>query len=322
MKEAYLQYDIPTLAQDDDFIQWARQADDHLDKKWEAWLLQHPEQQEKIAAAKSLVKNLQFKEQGVSDERIEALWQRIDQSSERPAAKVRTLNTRWVAVAAAIALLLTFFFVYNNDSGAATMMTEAAETKSITFPDGSTAILNAVSNLSYSTENWEQSRIIHLEGEAFFEVEKGAPFKVITTNGNVEVLGTSFNVDSYDNSFAVNCYTGKVKVSSQGQSTTIEKGGFALLVDNQLSNTSFDTEKTKDWRVGFFKYEGSPLSEVFDELERQFDVKITAPDSILGRRYTGFFTNNQLDSALYLVSWPMRLQVEQKEEQIQIKPIE
>ncbi|MCG8326641.1 MAG: FecR domain-containing protein [Chitinophagales bacterium] len=322
MKEAYLQYDIPTLAQDNDFIQWARHADGLPDKKWEEWLQQHPEQREKINAAKSLVKNLQFKEQGVSDERIEALWQRIDQASERPVAKVRTLNTRWIAVAAAIALLLAFFFVFNNDSGTANMMTEAAETKSIKLPDGSTVILNAVSSLSYSADNWEQSRTIHLEGEAFFEVKKGAPFKVITKNGNVEVLGTSFNVDSYDDSFAVNCYTGKVRVSSQGQSTTIEKGGFALLENNQLRNTSFDTEKTKDWRVGFFKYEGSPLSEVFDELERQFDVQIAAPDSILERRYTGFFTNNQLDSALYLVSWPMRLQVEQKEQKIQIKPIE
>jgi transmembrane sensor len=47
--------------------------------------------------------------------------------------------------------------------------------------------------MSYS-DDWSKERTLSLEGEAFFEVQKGSKFSVVTSDGIVEVLGTSFDV--------------------------------------------------------------------------------------------------------------------------------
>lgn len=65
--------------------------------------------------------------------------------------------------------------------------------------DGSTVWLNAGSRLTYSGDFGERNRIVTLEGEAFFEVNKESrkPFTVMTSQLEIVALGTSFNVKSY-----------------------------------------------------------------------------------------------------------------------------
>ena len=56
------------------------------------------------------------------------------------------------------------------------------------------------------------SRKVSLEGEAFFEVNPGKKFEVVSKFGKTIVLGTSFNIYSRNSSYQVTCMTGKVKV--------------------------------------------------------------------------------------------------------------
>ena len=79
---------------------------------------------------------------------------------------------RWwsYAVAASLILLVGFFFIYNND----TIVTSGyGEQVAINLPDGSEMILNAQSRGTFSETGWEDNRTIKLEGEAYFQVEKG-----------------------------------------------------------------------------------------------------------------------------------------------------
>ncbi len=96
-------------------------------------------------------------------------------------------------------------------------------TKTITIPAGqhshillrimSHVRLNAQTTLSYKPLLWKFSRKVSLEGEAYFEVQKGKKFEVISTNGKTVVLGTSFNIYSRNNNYQVTCVTGKVRVT-------------------------------------------------------------------------------------------------------------
>lgn len=79
--------------------------------------------------------------------------------------------------------------------------------------DGLMVSLNVVIELEYVIEKWSKRCYVKLEGEVFFEVEKGVKFIVEMFYGMVEVFGISFNVEVWVDVFWVNCYMGKVWVS-------------------------------------------------------------------------------------------------------------
>src|SRR3546814_12659628 len=67
----------------------------------------------------------------------------------------------------------------------------------LTLSDGTKVWLNSASTLKYPSQFAASERIVNLEGEAYFEVSKGVPFKVLSHGQTVEVLGTQFNVSAY-----------------------------------------------------------------------------------------------------------------------------
>lgn len=207
----------------------------------------------------------------------------------------------WAMVAASLALLLGILF------WPASAMREvmAMETQTVTLPDNSVMILNKQSVAKFQEQWSDEERVIELQGQAFFQVQKGQKFVVKTDNGRVEVLGTSFDVYARDKSFRILCHTGKVKVSSGNSDLTIEPGQSAALQSNGLVLGGFN-QAQPDWRNGEFYFNNRPLTEVFEELARQFDVKINAP-GINNRFFTGRFNNKNLNEALETVCLPMGL---------------
>lgn len=67
------------------------------------------------------------------------------------------------------------------------------------LPDGTSVWLNASSEIIYPAYFSGSTREIHLNGEAYFEVEHNAskPFIVHTETFDIKVLGTKFNVEAY-----------------------------------------------------------------------------------------------------------------------------
>ena len=68
----------------------------------------------------------------------------------------------------------------------------------IILPDGTKVQLNGATTIRYDVNDTEQ-RLVHLSGEAFFDVAKSpdCPFRVMVNDFQIEVLGTSFNVNTY-----------------------------------------------------------------------------------------------------------------------------
>ncbi len=324
MNDRYLTYDAINLAQDEEFLRWVREEDNAQATEWEAWLAAHPEKAEPVAEARLLARALRFREEKPAPEQIEALWARIHAATPARENRRPLRVVRWVSIAAAaaIALLLAFFFLFPGPGETVQVRAQRGETLEHALPDGSRVQLNAGSSLTYDAAQWTDNRRLRLSGEAFFEVEKGNRFVVETERGSVEVLGTSFNVNTHDGQFRVECYSGRVGVSSGPAEEVLEPGQSVALMDGSLKKARFDTLSGASWRQGRFEYEDKPLALVFAELERQFDISIEAADSIRQRRYTGFFERNSLDSALYLVCWPMQLESTVKGQKIQIGPAE
>ena len=180
-------------------------------------------------------------------------------------------------------------------------------TKSLVLPDNSEVILNSSSLLSYNKKEWDEKRDIVLDGEAFFKVSKGQKFTVHTDAGNVQVLGTQFNVKERSDYFEVQCYEGIVAVTYGNQKVVLTKGK-AFRIINGISQdiTGFNANKPS-WLNDESSFVQVPLSEVIEELERQYNIKIQSDNIDLTQLFTGTFTHKDKNIALQSVTIPLQL---------------
>lgn len=208
-----------------------------------------------------------------------------------------------ITIAASILIFIGLTVIINHDTQL--RKAEFGEQLSVVLPDGSHVVLNSGSQLAYSKYQWQKNRRLKLKGEAFFRVKKGETFIVETQNGIVSVLGTSFNVFSRDSLFNVACYSGKVCVQDQKQNSSVIllPHENTSLANRKLTKYSNYANEMPGWLTGEFYYRNVPLQQVFNELERQFNIEIKYTGSI-ENNYTGYFFNNNINQALTLVCSP------------------
>lgn len=221
-----------------------------------------------------------------------AIEEKIDDHQVKPPVVIRFSIGKW-GVAASIALLIasvSFLRFYSAE-----IQTPVAQHTLVELPDHSKVDLNAQSKLVYYPYWWKISRIVKLEGEGFFEVQKGSKFLVRSSNGITQVVGTSFNIYSRENIYKVTCVTGVVKVRSRaGFVATLKPNSKAeIQADGRISvQNNIETYPEISWKKNVFLFTASPVFQVFKEIERQYGVRIEAKvdDHSL---YTGNFTKDQ-----------------------------
>jgi ferric-dicitrate binding protein FerR (iron transport regulator) len=220
----------------------------------------------------------------------------------------------WLALAGSLVLLLAvsaFMRLY-------TVKTYCPEgvRSSVQLPDGSGVELNASTHLSYHPYWWFISREVKLEGEAFFSVENGRNFRVLSSLGSTKVLGTTFNVFARGADFIVTCHSGSVRVSEArgGAAVTLSPyersilepaGGFKVI---RLENSP----DTPGWTGNMIMFSSAPLRLVFEEIERQFGIVIETPAE-MQQVYSGNFSLDQpVENILSLLCLPFDLEYERK----------
>jgi transmembrane sensor len=216
-----------------------------------------------------------------------------------------------IAIAAVFILLVGMggFFRYYTK----TINVPAGEHQLVELPDGSTIQLNAQSQISYKPYWWKFKRNVQFEGEAFFEVQKGKTFSVISNKGITEVLGTSFNIFSREQTYKVTCVTGRVKVISKTMKEVIlsPDSRATILPEGEIKmDKNISTLPYISWKDNYFQFTGVPFEMVIDEIERQYNLKIKI-DNPITDKYTGNFKREgNVDDVLEYVCLPMGLKFE------------
>ena len=126
----------------------------------------------------------------------EMLLSNINRKKYTP-TKIIPLYKKWLPMSIAASILLCCSMLYFYSVKPATYNTTIGESIQFSLPDESSVWLNAKSEISHN-KDWENTRDIKLNGEAYFEVAKGKKFTVETPQGTVTVLGTKFNVKQRD----------------------------------------------------------------------------------------------------------------------------
>ena len=217
--------------------------------------------------------------------------------------------------AAAVVLLFTsvYYLTLNSET---TLKTEFAQRQRFNLPDNSEVILNANSEISYTKEDWNRTRNISLNGEAYFKVQKGEKFTVHTTLGDISVLGTQFNVKKRAHYFEVKTYEGLVRVHYKNTFVELPKGAVFKVINGVIDlNTTFNIQR-KTWLQKESNFKSTPLQFVLEEIENQFDCTIETKNINLSTLYSGGFSHGDLNIALQSVTIPLQLSYEIKGKKI------
>lgn len=216
------------------------------------------------------------------------IWAELESKlSERPQGNIIRMNMKRMisySVAAVLIIclgLLSFIRFYQVD-----VLCPHGQHVSVNLPDGSRVTLNAGSEISYHPYWWKYSRKIRFSGEAYFEVKKGRQFEVKSERASTTVLGTSFNIYSRNQEYRVNCITGKVMVKTKdNQSAVLTKNEFSVVGHDKKIVKLQDEKLNKNavaWMKNEFIFTSMPLKDIYEELERQFDIEITGKEKLTG----------------------------------------
>ena len=226
---------------------------------------------------------------------------KIKSKKESTAKKQSKVRSLYYKSAIAVAASLVLFFSISNylTNSDVLFTTDFGENKTIALLDNSEVILNAKSELTYNKEDWENKREVHLKGEAFFKVQRGSTFTVVTDNGTVTVLGTQFNVNNGNKFFEVICYEGKVKVVNSTKDYILTPNTSIRNINGIVTEETLNLSAIQPtWIAGESDFRSVPLAEVIRSLENQFNIKINSnsiDDTLL---FTGSFDNKNIDIAL------------------------
>ncbi|UOG75498.1 FecR domain-containing protein [Hymenobacter tibetensis] len=269
---------------------------------------------------------------------VEQAWQRFKVAADlapvakptiRPEGQVVPLWPAahpWRRVAAVLMLLVGAWAMLRLVlPSAPEMVTVAAgdQRRQAALPDGSQVWVNRHSTLRYATNFNEDSRVVELQGEAFFEVKKdhGRPFTVLANDTRTRVLGTSFNVRAYsaEDSVEVSVVTGRVAFSpvphlsgttdsvllTPGLRGVIRRAAPVAAVQKPIVDPNF-----RAWQRDELVFDNQSLAQVVETMSRYYDTTVVLADPALARyRFTGTFVRTDLRQALRVVSLSANLSV-------------
>jgi transmembrane sensor len=189
-------------------------------------------------------------------------WLKIKQRIEREEKKFIKLNPSfWTRIAAfllLVALIGLYFFQQKGTEEVASTTVIAAKEEVVTLylPDSSKVWLNLGGRISYQKDFRGDERAIELYGEAYFEVRHDSiPFSVKTAQATVKVLGTSFNVKDEDSVTVVTVAQGKVGLTNNVSSRSVELTiGEVGVVDRK----SIKEKKNTDLRFASWRKQHNP----------------------------------------------------------------
>ncbi|UOB16672.1 FecR family protein [Abyssalbus ytuae] len=260
------------------------------------------------------ISKLKVPDEQTWDEAYSEFRQKLQNSDSQKRGTVINLKTiQYLSYAACVILILglAIFFM-----GKTTINTAIGQQQIVTLPDNSVVTMNASSKLAYNKYLFNFTRKLDLNGEAFFEVQKGSDFKVTTHNGQINVLGTKFNVLSREDFFETACFEGKVKVSAGNDNAILTSGKKVSFTEGNKKENIFDINSEKPgWMSGISSFKSTPLKHVINQLESIFPVTFNDKNIIdkLSMSYTGMFPHKDLNKALENVFLPMGIEYSKDE---------
>lgn len=243
---------------------------------------------------------------------LESIWQAADAVAPerlRVLADMprRTAHSgRWAALALSLGAAIIAvggWGLWPRGVGWTEYQTQVGELRSVALPDGSRAELNSRSRIRVRFEDAER-RVVLVEGEALFSVEKNAsrPFVVDTGLGTVTVTGTRFDVRRDAEQVRVLVESGSVKVAGAHDAAAVPVAagqGVRIGATGQADRAeSVDVAATLAWRGGQIRFSNTDLASAARDVSRYRQHPIVLGSGVEHLTVTSVFQTRDTDAFL------------------------
>ncbi len=190
------------------------------------------------------------------------------------------------------------------------------------LPDGTHVVLGVASRLRVPADYATGARDVHLDGEAYFEVQhdEQRPFAVHTRAAVARDVGTHFGVRAYADEAGVQIVVAEGTVALRAAATQRDErllnAGQLGLVDASGAlavRSGVDAERYLAWTDGRLVFDNTPLRDALPQLGRWYDLDFKLGDSALGALpLTATFRNQPTDDVLELLGLTLGLRHERR----------
>jgi transmembrane sensor len=292
---------------------WTAEAEEDF-RRWLTAQPLHAEEYEKAEATLSLMSQTEAFPPG----EIERILTAAPPETRRKARRRRVLQVAMGAVAALVCLG-AFLVLSPRNQGYATGI---AETRKLTLPDGTKAILDAGTRLEYRAD--ERRRVVELHGGAVvLEVapHEGLSFEVRAADWVIKDIGTTFEVQLRSGaegggSVSVSVEAGEVALSSmkyRGTAPVKLVGGEEAEWDRNApspASTRASGGAFATWREGRLTYRQRPLDEVVADLQRHHAGRLRIVGPNLGElTVTGTLNTGNVPETLVALEQILPVQI-------------
>lgn len=341
----YRSYTVENYIADKDFIRWVKNPHTSDRMFWETWMNSDPEHREKIIEARAFILSMKVETFEPDAGEFREVLERImtnNQKETKPIGyrswdAVISISMFWrVAAILILAFSISFALIRNNPSDTVLQLADTLEDliirenqpkqrSNFNLPDGSLVWLNGDSKISYSANYGIENRIIHLEGEAFFEVAKGQNLPFVVKSGNVytQALGTSFNVNTRKGELLeIALLSGSIKVKSNKNEVLVKPGEKVIQKSDNagLKVSDFNALEVLGWKDGILHFQNAGFQDVKRRLEQWYDVQIVVRGAFDSNwNYTGTFQESSLERVLERISYTKEFNFSIKNDVVTIK---
>ncbi len=257
-------------------------------------------------------------------QKLKARIEEYDKAEKKASdeGRVVPLRRRWLSIAAGLLLAFSLaWWLWPNTPDPvqySEITTGEGEKRELLLADGSTVWLNENSKLIFPDRFVDDQRLIKLEGEAFFSVQKNtdSPFIIQTVHeAEIQVLGTSFLVQATSGSeqVLVEVATGTVRLQNNAKEQqlvlTAGERGIWSTADNSAQKSEAGNQNIYAWQSGVLRFEQTPMPQVIADVERYFQVSITAENpNILDCIVSARFPDPELEEVLTAITFTLDLE--------------
>lgn len=159
-----------------------------------------------------------------------------------------------------------------------TFTNSKGSTAKLRLPDGTTALLNSGSSITYPSAFGASERHVQVAGELYFEVARNEkkPFVVSAGNTAVRVLGTAFNITANpeENGVYTTLVEGSVEVTSARDATILVPGTQAMVsLEGNIRVKEAQLRDVLAWKDGYFSFNDYNIDQVMEQLRRWYDIE-------------------------------------------------
>ena len=265
----------------------------------------------------------------------QACWDRLLRKKNQQKRIVLWKRIASYAAVAAAAVALTSIYFGSSRSDAAPQVAakyisgDGIEANRVILPDGTVVSIGTETQVIPAPDYGKDKRIVHLSGEAFFEVAKDAdkPFLVQAGEQTIEALGTSFNVMAYHKAkeIATTLNTGEVRIATAGKAQTVRLQPNQQLVYNKDTRTlklhKVDAAEYSAWRNGYYRFKEENLRDILERLGSIYGASIHVETTRFDKfQFTGtFYRGQSLKELMEVLRLSVPLNYTIKERDITIK---